>query len=42
MGEKGIVNIEREVEMSGTSHTKGVLILSGYIGQKYAQDIRCL
>jgi len=23
MGEKGIVNIEREVEMSGTSHTKG-------------------
>ncbi|GAE89822.1 Lon protease family protein [Acetivibrio straminisolvens] len=39
MGEKGIVNIEREVEMSGTSHTKGVLILSGYIGQKYAQDI---
>lgn len=39
MGEKGIVNIEREIEMSGTSHTKGVLILSGYIGQKYAQDI---
>lgn len=39
MGEKGIVNIEREVEMSGTSHTKGVLILSGYIGQKYAQEI---
>ena len=25
--------------MSGTSHSKGVLILSGYIGQKYAQDI---
>lgn len=39
MGERGIVNIEREVEMSGTSHTKGVLILSGYIGQKYAQEI---
>ncbi|HOQ37414.1 MAG TPA: ATP-binding protein [Acetivibrio sp.] len=39
MGEKGIVNIEREVEMSGTTHTKGVLILSGYIGEKYAQDI---
>ncbi|MDP4092476.1 MAG: AAA family ATPase [Bacillota bacterium] len=39
MGEKGIVNIEREVEMSGTTHTKGVLILSGYIGQKYAQEI---
>jgi lon-related putative ATP-dependent protease len=39
MGESGIVNIEREIEMSGTSHTKGVLILSGYIGQKFAQEI---
>ncbi len=39
MGESGIVNIEREIEMSGTSHTKGVLILCGYIGQKYAQEI---
>jgi len=39
IGESGIVNIEREVEMSGVSHTKGVLILSGYIGQKYAQEI---
>lgn len=39
MGERGIVNIEREVEMSGTSHSKGIMILSGYIGQKYAQDM---
>ncbi|MDQ2086213.1 ATP-binding protein [Herbivorax sp. ANBcel31] len=39
MGERGIVNIEREIEMSGTSHSKGVMILSGYIGQKYAQDM---
>ncbi|RCX12740.1 lon-related putative ATP-dependent protease [Anaerobacterium chartisolvens] len=39
IGESGIVNIEREIEMSGTSHTKGVLILSGYIGQKYAQEM---
>lgn len=39
MGESGIVNIEREIEMSGTSHTKGVLILSGYIGQKFAQEM---
>lgn len=38
IGESGIVNIEREVDQSGTSHSKGVLILSGYIGQKYAQD----
>ncbi len=39
MGERGIVNIEREVQMSGTVHSKGVMILSGYIGQKYAQDM---
>ncbi|MDD5604202.1 MAG: ATP-binding protein [Eubacteriales bacterium] len=39
VGKNGIVNIEREAEMSGTTHTKGILILSGYIGQKYAQDM---
>jgi len=39
MGEKGIVNIEREIELSGKLHSKGVLILGGYIGQKYAQDM---
>lgn len=38
MGEKGVVNIEREVRMSGTIHNKGVLTLSGYLGSKYAQD----
>lgn len=39
MGKAGIVDIEREVETGGYTHTKGVLILSGYIGRKYAQDI---
>ncbi|MGE4282143.1 MAG: Lon protease family protein [Clostridia bacterium] len=39
IGKSGIVNIEREIEMSGTSHSKGVMILSGYIGQKYAQEM---
>ena len=38
-GKTGIVNIEREVELSGSSHTKGVLILSGYLGELFAQDI---
>lgn len=38
MGKHGIVNIEREIEMSGSSHTKGVLILEGYIGEKFAQN----
>lgn len=37
LGKGGVINIERETKMSGTSHTKGVLILSGYLGQKYAQ-----
>ena len=35
----GVVNIEREVSMSGSSHSKGVLILTGYIGKLFAQDI---
>lgn len=39
MGKSGIVNIEREVEMSGSSHSKGVLILSGYLGQQFAQKM---
>ncbi len=39
MGKLGIVNIEREVEMSGSSHSKGVLILTGYLGEQFAQDI---
>ena len=39
MGKLGIVNIEREVEMSGSSHSKGVLILTGYLGEQFAQEI---
>lgn len=38
MGEKGVVNIERESRMSGQIHDKGVLTLSGYLGGQYAQD----
>ncbi len=39
MGQTGVVNIEREVELSGSSHSKGVLILTGYLGELFAQDI---
>jgi len=39
MGKTGVVNIEREIEMSGSSHSKGVLILEGYLGEKFAQEI---
>ena len=38
MGRAGVINIEREAEMSGNTHNKGVLILAGYLRQKYAQD----
>jgi lon-related putative ATP-dependent protease len=37
-GDKGVVNIEREVELSGSIHDKGVLILSGYLNGKYGQE----
>ncbi len=37
-GKAGIINVEREVKRSGSSHDKGVLILSGYIGEKYAKE----
>jgi ATP-dependent Lon protease len=38
MGRGGIINIEREADLSGSTHNKGVLILSGYLRKKYAQD----
>jgi len=38
-GKSGIINVEREVKMSGSSHSKGVLILNGYLGEMFAQDI---
>jgi lon-related putative ATP-dependent protease len=37
-GREGIVDIERQVELGGPLHSKGVLILSGYLRQKYAAD----
>ena len=38
VGRGGIMDIEREASMGGPSHTKGVLILSGYLANKFAQD----
>lgn len=37
MGKHGIINIEREANMSGNTHDKGVLILSGYLGRTFAR-----
>ncbi|MGE5626682.1 MAG: Lon protease family protein [Solirubrobacterales bacterium] len=36
-GRGGIINIERETEMSGSIHSKGVMTLTGYLGGKFAQ-----
>ncbi|MFC1833912.1 Lon protease family protein [Thermodesulfobacteriota bacterium] len=38
MGKSGIINIEREAELSGHSFNKGVLILSGFLRYRFAQD----
>ena len=37
-GREGFINIEREASMSGRTHDKGILILSGYLGAKFGKD----
>ncbi len=37
MGDDGIIHIEREIDMAGPIHDKGVLTLNGYLGGTYAQ-----
>lgn len=37
-GQAGMVNIEREVKLSGPIHDKGVLILTGYLGATFATE----
>lgn len=39
VGREGVVNIDRETELGGPIHNKGVMILAGYLGGKYAEDI---
>jgi predicted ATP-dependent protease len=38
MGRSGVINIEREVNLSGRIHDKGVLILCGFLRTRFAQD----
>jgi len=38
LGEGELVDIEREVDMAGPIHSKGVFILSSYLGARYAPD----
>ncbi len=37
-GREGVINIEREAEMSGSLHTKGVLIITGFLRGRFAVD----
>ena len=37
-GRRGVINIEREIKQSGRIHDKGVLILSGYLGERYGKE----
>lgn len=39
MGNQGVVNVEREVDLAGQTHDKGVLIISGYLGATFAKHI---
>jgi len=38
VGRKGIIDIEREAQMGGPTHTKGVMILGGYLNNTHAGD----
>jgi lon-related putative ATP-dependent protease len=38
VGREGLVNVEREAQMSGPTHTKGVVIIGGYLNDNYAKE----
>ncbi|HII95812.1 MAG TPA: AAA family ATPase [Candidatus Methanofastidiosum sp.] len=38
IGRGGIIDIEREAKMGGNIHSKGVMILGGYLAENFAQD----
>ncbi|WP_373031904.1 Lon protease family protein, partial [Sulfurovum sp.] len=38
LGKGGVINIEREVKLSGPTHDKGMMILSAYLAASYAKD----
>jgi lon-related putative ATP-dependent protease len=38
IGREGVIDIEREAKLGGPIHTKGVLILSGYLAEQFAQE----
>ena len=38
LGKEGLIDVQREVNMSGPIHGKGVMIIAGYLASKYAKD----
>jgi lon-related putative ATP-dependent protease len=38
LGKEGLIDVQREVNMSGPIHGKGVMIIAGYLGSKFAYD----
>jgi ATP-dependent Lon protease len=38
LGKEGIINVEREADLSGPTHNKGVLVLTGYLRYMFAQN----
>jgi lon-related putative ATP-dependent protease len=38
LGREGVIDIERQAKLGGQIHTKGVLIISGYLENRYARD----
>jgi lon-related putative ATP-dependent protease len=38
LGREGLIDIEREAKLGGPIHTKGVMILSGFLAERYAYD----
>jgi len=38
LGHEGLIDIEREARLGGPIHTKGFMILSGYLAERYTQD----
>lgn len=39
LGQAGVINIEREVRLSGSTHDKGVMILSGFLRGRFGQEL---
>ncbi len=39
LGNGSIINVEREAGLSGSTHNKGVLVITGYLKEKFGKDI---